>query len=150
MWLISAAIISWVGCLLPDSELFILFAKNSQILLNFCYSQSLNFHFSGSTTNSIHRPRQLIIAAHNCHKGLASIDWLENSRKEAPLGHYFASRGRICACCCIRGWYFMFSQEQINYKAGTDSPLHNRMDPVGWAVCLKRNQLLSHLLNQPG
>ena len=24
---------SWVGCLLPDSELFILFAENSQILL---------------------------------------------------------------------------------------------------------------------
>ena len=25
---------SWVGCLLNDSELFILFAENSQILLN--------------------------------------------------------------------------------------------------------------------
>ena len=49
---------SWVGCLLKDSELFILFAENSQIL---------NFHLSGSTTSVSKQPTQLIIAAHNCH-----------------------------------------------------------------------------------
>ena len=33
MCLKSAAMMSWVGCLLTDSELFILFVENSQILL---------------------------------------------------------------------------------------------------------------------
>jgi hypothetical protein len=34
-----------VGCLLKDTELFIIFEENSQILLKI----SLNFHLSGST-----------------------------------------------------------------------------------------------------
>ena len=33
VWQLCTAMMSWVGCLLPDSELFILFAGNSQILL---------------------------------------------------------------------------------------------------------------------
>ena len=33
LWQLCAAMMSWIGCLLKDSELFILFAKNSQILL---------------------------------------------------------------------------------------------------------------------
>ena len=45
---------SWVGCLLKDSELFILFAENSKILLKISVSK---------------QPTQLIIAAHNCHIG---------------------------------------------------------------------------------
>ena len=32
MWQLCAAMMSWVGCLLKDSELFILFAENSHIL----------------------------------------------------------------------------------------------------------------------
>ena len=60
---------SWVGCLLKDSELFILFAENSQILLKisvipilltFIYLVALNL-LNGK------QPTQLIIAAHNCH-----------------------------------------------------------------------------------
>ena len=35
MWQLCAAIMSWVGFLLKDSELFILFAENSQKLLKF-------------------------------------------------------------------------------------------------------------------
>ena len=38
---------SWVGCLLKDSKLFILFSENSQILLFFSYS--FTFHLSAST-----------------------------------------------------------------------------------------------------
>ena len=33
LWQLCAAMMSWVGCLQRDSELFILFAENSQILL---------------------------------------------------------------------------------------------------------------------
>ena len=64
--------LSWVGCLLPDSKLFILFAESSQNpSQNFCYSHSLKFHLSGSTKSVSKQPTQLnvqlIIAAHNCH-----------------------------------------------------------------------------------
>ena len=33
LWQLCAAMMSWFGCLQRDSELFILFAENSQILL---------------------------------------------------------------------------------------------------------------------
>ena len=64
--LISAAMMSWVGCLLTDSELFILFAENSQILLKisvihilltFIYLVELNLLVNNqlnSSTNSTH------------------------------------------------------------------------------------------------
>ena len=39
---------SWAGCLLKDSELFILFSENSQILLKISDIPIL-FHLSGST-----------------------------------------------------------------------------------------------------
>ena len=61
---------SWVGCLLKDSELFILFAENSQILLKtsggptfltFIYLVALNSDW----TNSTHPQTQLIIAPDN-------------------------------------------------------------------------------------
>ena len=52
--------ISCVGCLLPDSELFILFAENSQILLKI-YSHSLNFHVSGSPEYVSKQTTQLIV-----------------------------------------------------------------------------------------
>ena len=59
---------SWVGCLLTDSELFILFAENIQIYSqNFCHSHYLNFHISGSTEPVIKQPTQLIIAAEISH-----------------------------------------------------------------------------------
>ena len=66
---------SWVGYLLKDSEIFILFAENSQILLKisvipilltFIYLVALN-----------QRPTQLIIVAHNCYTCLKS-DTKEN------------------------------------------------------------------------
>ena len=41
MCLISVAMMSWVGCLLTDSELFILFEENSQILLKISVIPSL-------------------------------------------------------------------------------------------------------------
>ena len=61
---------SWFGCLLKDSELFILFAENSQILLKiyiipifstFTYLVALNL----LVVNSTHLPTRLIIAADN-------------------------------------------------------------------------------------
>jgi hypothetical protein len=66
--------------LLEDSELFILLAENSQtllkipvipILLTFMYLVALNLLVNNqlnSSSNSTHRPTQLIIVAHNCHK----------------------------------------------------------------------------------
>ena len=60
MCLISAAIMSWVGCLITDSELFILFAENSQILL-FPFSSCIDV--SGSTESVSKQPTHLIIAA---------------------------------------------------------------------------------------
>ena len=61
MWQLCAAMMSWVrcwvGCLLKDSELFILFAENSQILLKI----SVNFHVSGSTWSVSKLPTQLIV-----------------------------------------------------------------------------------------
>ena len=74
---------SWVGCLLKDLELFILFAENSQILLKisvipflliFIYLVALNLLVNNqlnSSSYSTHRPTQLIIAAHNCHKNVS-------------------------------------------------------------------------------
>ena len=40
---------------------------------------------------------------------IASIDWLENGRKETPLGHHSTARGRICTGCCLKGLYLMSS-----------------------------------------
>ena len=80
---------SWVGSLLKDSELFIVFAENNQILLKisvipifltFIYLVVLNLLVNNqlnSSSNSTHRPTQLIIAAHNCHTNL-----LQTLRKE--------------------------------------------------------------------
>ena len=51
---------SWVGCLITDSELFILFAENSQILL-FPFSSCIDV--SGSTESVSKQPTHLIIAA---------------------------------------------------------------------------------------
>ena len=39
---LSAAMMSWVGCLLKDSELFLLFAENSQILLEMRWCKPWN------------------------------------------------------------------------------------------------------------
>ena len=63
---------SWVGYLLKDSEIFILFAENrpnpSQ---NFCYSHSFNSTVSGSSESVSKQPTQtwLIIVAHSYHIG---------------------------------------------------------------------------------
>ena len=60
---------SWLGCLLTDSELFILFAENSQILLKifvipilltFMYLVALNLLVNNQLNS---RGTQLIIAA---------------------------------------------------------------------------------------
>ena len=68
VWQLCATMMSWVGCLLPDSDLFILFAENSQILHNIsAIPHSLNFHVSGCPESVSEQPTQLIIAAHNCH-----------------------------------------------------------------------------------
>ena len=53
--------LSSVGCLLPYSELFILFAENSQKpSQTFFYSHSLNFHVSGGPEFGSKQPTQLI------------------------------------------------------------------------------------------
>ena len=73
LWQLCATMMSWVGCLLKDSEHFILLAENSQILLKisvipilltFIYLVALNLLVNKVST---HRLTQLIVAAHNCH-----------------------------------------------------------------------------------
>jgi hypothetical protein len=70
---------SWVGCLLKDAELFILYAENSQILLKisvipilltFIYLVAFNLLVNNqinSSSNSTHHLTQVIIAAYNCY-----------------------------------------------------------------------------------
>ena len=60
LWQLCAAMMSWVGCLLPDSELFIIFAENSQILLKISVIPIL-FHVSGSPESVSKQPTQLIV-----------------------------------------------------------------------------------------
>ena len=71
---------NWVGCLLTDSKIFILFAENSQILLKISVIHILwTFMYLLAVfnlrTNSIHRLTQLIIAAHNCHSNIRKIKY---------------------------------------------------------------------------
>ena len=66
LYLISAAMMSWVGCLITEAELFILFAEDSQILLKisvipilltFMYLVALNLSVNNqfnSSSNSTH------------------------------------------------------------------------------------------------
>ena len=66
VWQLCTAMMSWVGCLLKDSKLFILFAENSQIhlkisvipiLLTFIYLVALNLLVNNqpnSSSNSTH------------------------------------------------------------------------------------------------
>ena len=52
----------WVGCLLKDSELFVLFAENSQILLKISVIPILfTFMYFGSTKSVSKQPTQLIV-----------------------------------------------------------------------------------------
>ena len=66
---------SWVGCLLKDSELFMSFSENSQtllkILLNFIYLVALNVLVNNqlnSSSNSTHH-----FEAYNCHRWLQCV-----------------------------------------------------------------------------
>jgi hypothetical protein len=52
---------SWIGCLLTDLELFILFAENSQILLKISVIPILLTLKSGSTEIVSEQPTQLIV-----------------------------------------------------------------------------------------
>ena len=53
---------SWVGCLLKDSELFILFEENSQILLNFFLIPILLiFIYLVALNLLVNKPIQLIV-----------------------------------------------------------------------------------------
>ena len=47
---------SWVGCLLKNSELFVLFAENSQILLKISDIPVLLIHVSGGTKSVNKQP----------------------------------------------------------------------------------------------
>ena len=61
-----SSMMSWIGCLLKDAELFILFAENSQILLKILViTILLTFIYLVALVSK--QPTQLIIAAHNCH-----------------------------------------------------------------------------------
>ena len=57
---IICRMMSLVGCLLPYSELFILFAEKSPNLIKLCYSHSLNFHVTGGPESGSKQPTQLI------------------------------------------------------------------------------------------
>ena len=92
---------SRVGYLLKDSELFILLAENSQILLKisvipilltFIYLVALNMLVISqlkSLSNSTHRPTKLIIAAHNCHKILVVNNSIKHSQFQAFMNFTF-------------------------------------------------------------
>ena len=56
-----SSMMSWDGCLLKDSELFILFAENSQILLKISVIPILLTNVSGSTESVSKQPTQLIV-----------------------------------------------------------------------------------------
>ena len=72
---------SWVGCLLKDSELFILFAENSQILLKisvipilltFIYLVVLNLLVNNQLNTSLpHIP--------NCYTGIKNFPLVNNN-----------------------------------------------------------------------
>ena len=66
VFLNSAAMMISVGCLLTNSDLFILLAEISQILPKIYVTPSL-FHVSGSTESVCKQPTQLIIAAESRH-----------------------------------------------------------------------------------
>ena len=72
LWQLCAAMMSWFGCLQRDSELFILFAENSQILLKisvipilltFIYLVALNLlvnnHLNSSSNSTHHWSKKL-------------------------------------------------------------------------------------------
>ena len=59
---LSAAMTSWVGCLLEESELFILFAENSQILLKISVIPILlTYMYLVALESDNKQPTQLII-----------------------------------------------------------------------------------------
>ena len=60
---LSAAMMSWVGRLQKDSELFVLFAVNNQILLKISFiSIILTFMYLSDSTKSVSKqPTQLIV-----------------------------------------------------------------------------------------
>ena len=61
LWQLCAAMMSWVGCLLKDSDLYSLICrKQPNPSQKFCYSHSLNFHISGSTYSVSKQPTKLI------------------------------------------------------------------------------------------
>ena len=83
---------SWVGCLLKDSELFILFAENSQILLKisvipilliFIYLAALNLLVNNQLNSSSNSTHHYGFTAHNCQwsyqlcpcGGTSAPDW---------------------------------------------------------------------------
>ena len=52
---------SWIGCLLIDSELFILFAENSQIVFNIIPILLTFMYLVNSTESVSKQPTQLIV-----------------------------------------------------------------------------------------
>ena len=60
---------SMIGCLLTDSEIFILFAENSTLFLKISVIHIL-LTFINRNLSVSKQPIQLIIAANNCHNCL--------------------------------------------------------------------------------
>ena len=66
MWQFCAKMMSWVGCLLKDSEFFVLFAEHSQIHLKISVIPILLTFMCLVAMESVSKqPTQLIIAADN-------------------------------------------------------------------------------------
>ena len=63
MWQLCAATMSWVGCLLKDSEFFVLFAEDSQIHLKISVIPILFtfMHLVNNTKSVSKQPTQLIV-----------------------------------------------------------------------------------------
>ena len=129
--------ISWFWCLLKDSELFILFAKNSQILLKISviaplltYLVLLNLSISKQST---HRPTQLIIAAHECHNVV--ILELETPSPTwhryycHPRTHHFSQHLFLCNKVPQTHDHKWAKPGQQTWKSDWTRQLHNR-NPV--------------------
>ena len=84
----------WVGCLLKDSELFILYEENSQILLKLSVIPS-PFHVSGSTESVYEQPTQLIAAKISYNSGPFKLQqkWKINHISHLVFNHHLQRQG---------------------------------------------------------
>ena len=99
---------SWLGCLLTDLKLSILFVENSQILLKISVVPIvLTFIFMVALNLLVNKQTQLIIVTHNCHIDVPPVDcW------KTPIGRSF------CEAKVARGYQVKFKIETVWVLSG--------------------------------